>query len=86
MLMMIIIKAFDQLQQRAPPGAPRATSGPRQIVTRSAKLFANLLLVTTSSFIFFFPKHLKKSFLSRLLFYVLALPHTLLSLKPNRKM
>jgi hypothetical protein len=39
--MMIIIKAFDQLQQRAPPGAPRAASGPRQIVTRSAKLFAN---------------------------------------------
>jgi hypothetical protein len=47
------------VNQRGPTGGPRGTSGPRQLVTRPAKLFLNLFLVTTSSFIFFTPKDLK---------------------------
>jgi hypothetical protein len=57
----------------------RATAGPRQHVSRSAKLFVHLLLVTRSSFILFSLKYLKRlSFLSRLLLYVQA-PHMLLT-------
>jgi hypothetical protein len=48
---------------------PRVTSGLRQLVTRAAKLFVNLLLVITSSFLFT-TKTLKIIFLSRLLHYV----------------
>jgi hypothetical protein len=48
------------INQRGKTGVLRATSGPRSLVTRSAKLFVNLLPVTTSSFIFFIPKDLKK--------------------------
>jgi hypothetical protein len=40
------------LNQRGTTGDQRATPGPRQIVTRPAKLFINVLLVKTSSFIF----------------------------------
>jgi hypothetical protein len=47
------------LGQRVQTGGPRATSGPRPLVTRPAKLFVNLLLVNKSSFILFRPKDLK---------------------------
>jgi hypothetical protein len=50
----------DPISQRDPTGVPRATSGPRPLVTRPAQLFVNLLLLATSSFIFFTPKDLKK--------------------------
>jgi hypothetical protein len=49
------------LEQCDPTGGPWATTGPRPLVARPAKLFVNLLLVTTSSFIFFAPKDVKKS-------------------------
>jgi hypothetical protein len=58
-------------------GGPRATSSPRLLVTRPAKLSVNLLPVTTSSFILFTPKDLKKIVTSRLLLYVRA-PHIIL--------
>jgi hypothetical protein len=48
------------LDRRGPTDGTRATSDPRQPVTRPEKLFVNLLLVTTSSFIFFALKDLKK--------------------------
>jgi hypothetical protein len=41
-----------QSDQRGPAGGLRVTSGPRLLVTRPAKLFVDLLLVTTSSFYF----------------------------------
>jgi hypothetical protein len=44
------------LTQWHPTDGPRATSGLRPLVTKSVKLFVNLLLVTTSSFILFTPK------------------------------
>jgi hypothetical protein len=74
------------LHQRDPTGGPRATSGPRPLVTRTAKVFVDLLLVTKSPFISFTPEDLKKSwFLSRLLLYV-QVQHMLLTLKPYCKM
>jgi hypothetical protein len=39
----------NRLMQRSPTAGPQATSGLRPL----AKLFVNLLLVTTSSFIYF---------------------------------
>jgi hypothetical protein len=51
---------YNCVTQRGVTGGPQATSGPRQLVTRPAKLFVNFLLVTTSSFIFFDAKDLKK--------------------------
>lgn len=46
--------------QYDPTGSRRATSGTRPFVTRTAKLFANLLTATTNSFIFFTPKDVKR--------------------------
>lgn len=53
-------KIRHHLKQREPTGGPRAMSGPRLLVIRSAKLFVSLLPLT-SLFILFAPKHLKKS-------------------------
>jgi hypothetical protein len=50
----------NALRQRHPTGGPRTASDLRQFVTRAAKLFVNLLPVTTSSFIFFILKDLKE--------------------------
>jgi hypothetical protein len=44
------------LHQRGTTGGTRATSGPRPLVIRADTLFVNLLLVTTSSYIFFIQK------------------------------
>jgi hypothetical protein len=55
-----VVHVAVTVNQRGPAGGPRATSGQRPLVIRPAKLFVNLLLVTTSSFIFFTPKDLKK--------------------------
>jgi hypothetical protein len=43
---------FNNVHQLSPTGSPQVTAGTRPLVTRP-KLFVNLLLVTTSSFIFF---------------------------------
>jgi hypothetical protein len=81
----ILVHLLYGLSHRGSTGGPRATSGPRPLIARPAKLFVNLLLVTTSSFIFF-PRIWKKSwFLSLLLLYV-QVPHMLLTLKPKSKM
>jgi hypothetical protein len=63
-----------------------ATSGPRPLVTRPAKLFVNLLLVATSSFIFFTPKNLKENHDSYLICYFMHKCHTCYWLKPCCKM
>jgi hypothetical protein len=42
---------WDLLGQRGPTGGPRAISGPRLLVTKPVKLFANILPVTTRSFV-----------------------------------
>jgi hypothetical protein len=47
------------LDQRSPAGGSRATSGPKPLVTQSAKLLVNLLLVTIESFTCFSSKDLK---------------------------
>jgi hypothetical protein len=47
-------------QRGATGGLRAATSAPRPVITMSAKLFVNLLRVTTSSFILFTPKDLQK--------------------------
>jgi hypothetical protein len=49
-----------KVEQGGQTDDPQATSGPRPLVTRPAKLFVNLLLVTISSFVFFTPKDVKK--------------------------
>jgi hypothetical protein len=56
-----ILHIFHSLYQRCPTGGPQATLGPRLLVNRQAKLFVNLLLVATSSFISFSPNDLKKN-------------------------
>jgi hypothetical protein len=43
----------NTLYQRGQTGGSRATSGPRPLITRPAKLFVNLLLATISSFFLF---------------------------------
>jgi hypothetical protein len=50
---------FPLLEHCGQTGGPRASSGSRPLVTRSVKLFVNLLLVTTVSYIFFTPNELK---------------------------
>jgi hypothetical protein len=60
----------DKLCQRGPTGGPRVTSGPRPLVTRPAKLFVNLLLVTSSLFSLFRRIWKISRFLPRLLLYV----------------
>jgi hypothetical protein len=47
------------LRQCGQSGGPRTASGPGQLVNRNAKLFVNLLLVTTNSFTLFVPKDLE---------------------------
>jgi hypothetical protein len=66
-------------------GGPQAISGPRPLATRPMKLFANLLLVTASLFVFFPVKDFekKKIFIS-LLFYI-KVPHMLLTSKTYHK-
>jgi hypothetical protein len=48
-----------QRTERSIIGGPQATCGPRPLVIKSSKLFINLLLATTSTFIFLSPKVLK---------------------------
>jgi hypothetical protein len=40
------ISVLYNLEQRDPTGGSRATSDPRSLITKFAKLFVNLLLVT----------------------------------------
>jgi hypothetical protein len=56
----IITDVYIALNQRSPAGKARITSCPRPFATSLADLFVCLLLVTTSSFIFFIPKNLKQ--------------------------
>jgi hypothetical protein len=51
---------FVGLCQCGPTGGPRATSGSRPRVAKTARLFVNLMLVTITSFIFFMPEELNK--------------------------
>jgi hypothetical protein len=48
------------LDQRGTTGGPQATCCPRPLESRLAKLFVNFLLVTTSSFIFFYSEGFEK--------------------------
>jgi hypothetical protein len=55
------------VEQRGPTGGPRVTSSLRPLVSRHVKLFVNVLLFTTCSFIVFAQKDLKNiAVLSRL--------------------
>jgi hypothetical protein len=51
---------FNLTLECGPTGGLRATSGPRPLVTKPAKLFFNVLLVPGSSFIFFARKDFRK--------------------------
>jgi hypothetical protein len=64
----------DSLEQRDQITGPRAIFGPRPLLTRTAKLLVNMILATTTSFIFFTLKGLKKkpSFECRLMLRVNA--------------
>jgi hypothetical protein len=42
----MFVASSGDIKQRGPTGGPRAASGPRLQVTRQAKLFVNLSLVT----------------------------------------
>jgi hypothetical protein len=79
----------NSLTQRDRTGGPRATSGPRQLVTTPAELVVICLLVTAFRFImylFIALKDLEKIVtISCLLIYV-QVPHKLLALKLNRKL
>jgi hypothetical protein len=78
-----IFGSYVYKDQRDPTGGPQVISGPKLLVIRPAKLFVNLFLFTTSLFIFFTLKDLKKKvsrFLSCLLLYV-QMPHTVHALK-----
>jgi hypothetical protein len=56
-------KLLHLLDQCGPTGGTWTTSGLKQLVTRSAKLHVNLLLVITSSSIFCTSKDIKKAIL-----------------------
>jgi hypothetical protein len=56
----VLINKYDA-GKCSPTGGPQATSGPRPLVTRLAKLFVNLLQITTSSFILFTAKDMRKN-------------------------
>jgi hypothetical protein len=85
--MLSLIQAVSLSSQRGPTGGPRATSVPKTLLTRTEKLFVNLLLVATNTFNVCSPNNLKTKMsrvLSRLLLYV-QVPHKLLTLNPCRK-
>jgi hypothetical protein len=46
-------RLYNDVQHHGPSGGLRATSSLLPLVTRPMNLFVNLLLVTTSSFIFY---------------------------------